>query len=76
MQEAHLRPGNAVQIIGKVNPDLSVRVFSALDLGAGVGKFQHPTFGMRFVMIVAWFFDLKYQSLTLVSQTSESVRMS
>lgn len=42
MQEAHLRPGNAVQIIGKVNPDLSVRVLSALDLGTGVGMFQRP----------------------------------
>lgn len=42
VQEAHLRTGNAVQIIGKVNPDLSIRVFSALDLGAGVGMLYCP----------------------------------
>ncbi|KAL2290483.1 hypothetical protein FJTKL_15570 [Diaporthe vaccinii] len=38
-REAHLSNGNAVQIIGKVNPDLSIRVLSSLDLGAGVGTF-------------------------------------
>lgn len=37
VQEAHLKPGNATQIIGKVNPDLSIRVLSALDLGPHVG---------------------------------------
>lgn len=37
VQEAHLAPGNAAQIIGKVNPDLSIRVLSALDLGPSVG---------------------------------------
>lgn len=37
MQEAHLSNGNAVQIIGKVNADLSIRALSSLDLGAGVG---------------------------------------
>ncbi|KAF3770939.1 replication factor A protein 3 [Cryphonectria parasitica EP155] len=35
-REAHLSPGSAAQIIGKVNPDLSVRVLSAMDLGNGV----------------------------------------
>ncbi|KKY36282.1 putative dna replication factor a subunit ssb3 [Diaporthe ampelina] len=42
-REAHLSNGNAVQIIGKVNPDLSVRVLSSLDLGTGVdlGVYQH-----------------------------------
>lgn len=29
--------GNAAQIIGKVNPDLSVKVYNALDLGTNVG---------------------------------------
>ncbi|KAJ0117139.1 replication factor A protein 3 [Diaporthe amygdali] len=43
MQEAHLSNGNAVQIIGKVNPDLSIRALSSLDLGAGVdlNVYQH-----------------------------------
>ncbi|KAL1881872.1 hypothetical protein Daus18300_000926 [Diaporthe australafricana] len=42
-REAHLSSGNAVQIIGKVNPDLSIRVLSSLDLGAGVdlSVYQH-----------------------------------
>lgn len=39
LQEAHLSNGNAVQIIGKVNPDLSIRALNSLDLGAGVGTF-------------------------------------
>lgn len=29
--------GNAAQIIGRVNPDLSVKVYNALDLGNNVG---------------------------------------
>lgn len=29
--------GNGAQIIGKVNPDLSVKVYNALDLGDDVG---------------------------------------
>ena len=41
-QEAHLAAGNGVQIIGKVNPDLSVKVLSSLDLGTGVGKGRSP----------------------------------
>ncbi|PNY29306.1 Uncharacterized protein TCAP_00775 [Tolypocladium capitatum] len=35
-RDAHLTNGNAVQIIGKVNPDLSIKVLSSRDLGAGV----------------------------------------
>ncbi|KAK4193067.1 replication factor A protein 3 [Podospora australis] len=35
-RDAHLSAGNGVQIIGKVNPDLSIRVLSSLDLGTGV----------------------------------------
>ncbi|KAK1760751.1 replication factor A protein 3 [Echria macrotheca] len=35
-REAHLSAGNGVQIIGKVNPDLSIKVLSSLDLGTGV----------------------------------------
>lgn len=41
-QDAHLSSGNAVQIIGKVNPDLSIRVLSSLDLGTNVGKDDSP----------------------------------
>ncbi|KAK3373710.1 replication factor A protein 3 [Lasiosphaeria ovina] len=35
-RECHLAAGNGVQIIGKVNPDLSVKVLSSLDLGTNV----------------------------------------
>lgn len=41
-QEAHLLAGNAAQIIGKVNPDLSIKVLSSMDLGTKVGKSSHP----------------------------------
>lgn len=42
-QESHLVPGNGVQIIGKVQPDLSVKVLNSIDLGTGVGKRPLPT---------------------------------
>ncbi|AEO62794.1 996ebf02-ac72-46be-8974-b6870bd585cb [Thermothielavioides terrestris] len=35
-REAHLSAGNGVQLIGKVNPDLSIKVLSSMDLGTGV----------------------------------------
>jgi len=35
-REAHLTPGNFAQVIGKVNPDLSVKVLNSLDLGSNV----------------------------------------
>ncbi|KAJ8130847.1 hypothetical protein O1611_g2777 [Lasiodiplodia mahajangana] len=41
--ESHLMAGNAAQIIGRVNPDLSVKVYNALDLGnniVGLPDFQ------------------------------------
>ncbi|TRX88661.1 hypothetical protein FHL15_010427 [Xylaria flabelliformis] len=34
--ETHLMAGNGAQIIGKVNPDLSVKVYNAKDLGSNV----------------------------------------
>ncbi|KAI1420159.1 replication factor A protein 3-domain-containing protein [Xylaria sp. FL1777] len=34
--ESHLMAGNGAQIIGRVNPDLSVKVYNALDLGSNV----------------------------------------
>ncbi|KAL1872305.1 hypothetical protein VTK73DRAFT_1615 [Phialemonium thermophilum] len=35
-RDAHVSVGNAVQIIGKVNPDLSIKVLSSVDLGTNV----------------------------------------
>ncbi|RYP07064.1 hypothetical protein DL764_002755 [Monosporascus ibericus] len=35
-RDVHLTPGNGVQVIGKVNPDFSVKVLSGQDLGDNV----------------------------------------
>ncbi|KAK3326503.1 replication factor A protein 3 [Apodospora peruviana] len=35
-RDSHLAAGSGVQLIGKVNPDLSVKVLSSMDLGTGV----------------------------------------
>lgn len=35
-RESHLANDNAAQVIGKVNPDLSIKVLSAKDLGPNV----------------------------------------
>lgn len=36
-QDAHLTLNNAVEIIGKVHPDLSVKVLQAMDFGPNIG---------------------------------------
>ncbi|RFU71819.1 replication factor a 3, partial [Trichoderma arundinaceum] len=41
-RDAHLANGNAAQVIGKVNPDLSIKALSARDVGAGVGHGFSP----------------------------------
>jgi len=38
-----LSKGNGVQVIGKVNPDLSIKALSTLDLGTEVGEFWSKT---------------------------------
>ncbi|KAF3063737.1 Replication factor A protein 3 [Daldinia childiae] len=35
-RDCHLMVGNGAQIIGKVNPDLSIKVLNAVDLGSNV----------------------------------------
>ncbi|KAL9045485.1 MAG: hypothetical protein Q9214_001476 [Letrouitia sp. 1 TL-2023] len=35
-RDAHLTPHNAVEVIGKVQPDLSVKVFQAMDFGGNI----------------------------------------
>ncbi|KAI1496749.1 replication factor A protein 3 [Biscogniauxia marginata] len=35
-RESHLMAGNGAQIIGKVNPDLTIKVYNAMDLGNNV----------------------------------------
>ncbi|CAI0653989.1 unnamed protein product [Colletotrichum noveboracense] len=35
-RDVHLTNGNGAQIVGKVNPDLSIKVLSSRDLGSGV----------------------------------------
>lgn len=39
LQEAHLTNGNGAQVIGKVNPDLTIKALSSTDLGPDVGMF-------------------------------------
>lgn len=34
--------GNAVEIVGKVQPDLSVKVYQAVDFGTSIGKLVLP----------------------------------
>lgn len=43
-QESHLTNGNIVQVIGKVNPDLTVKVLNSKDLGPDVGKSHNKIF--------------------------------
>ncbi|KLU92728.1 hypothetical protein MAPG_11630 [Magnaporthiopsis poae ATCC 64411] len=35
-RDSHLLVGNAAQLIGKVNPDLSIKVLTSTDLGSNV----------------------------------------
>ncbi|KAI1818121.1 replication factor A protein 3 [Poronia punctata] len=35
-RESHLMAGNGAQIIGRVNPDMSIKVYNAIDLGSNV----------------------------------------
>lgn len=35
-RDCHLMVGNGAQVIGKVNPDLTVKVLNAIDLGSNV----------------------------------------
>lgn len=45
-QDSHLTVGNAIEIVGKVNQDLSVKVLKATDMGTGFGKYilsQHTS---------------------------------
>lgn len=36
-QDSHLALNNAVEVVGKVQQDLSIRVFQATDFGTGIG---------------------------------------
>lgn len=39
MQDSHLTVGNAIEIVGKVNQDLSIKVLQATDMGLNLGTF-------------------------------------
>ena len=39
-RDSHLTVGHAVEIVGKVNQDLSVKVLKATDMGLGLGEFS------------------------------------
>lgn len=36
-QDAHLQLNNAVEVVGKVQQDLSIKVFQATDFGSNIG---------------------------------------
>ena len=36
----HLHPTNAVEVVGKVNPDLSIQMFTFIDFGNNIGLLQ------------------------------------
>ena len=38
-QDCHLALNNAVEVVGKVQQDLSIRVFQATDFGTGIGRY-------------------------------------
>ncbi len=40
VQDSHLTLNNAVEVIGKVNPDLTVKVLSATDFGNNLGRYK------------------------------------
>jgi hypothetical protein len=40
MQDSHLTLNNAVEVVGKVQHDLTVKVFQAMDFGPNIGMFQ------------------------------------
>lgn len=41
MQDSHLTINNAVEIVGKVQPDLSIKVFQATDFGDNIGMLKY-----------------------------------
>lgn len=41
MQDSHLTINNAVEIVGKVQPDLSIKVFQATDFGDNIGMLRY-----------------------------------
>lgn len=50
MQDSHLTVNNAVEVVGKVQPDLSIKVFQATNFGDNIGMFSHLP------QIVSWSF--------------------
>ncbi|KAI1475406.1 hypothetical protein F4774DRAFT_429095 [Daldinia eschscholtzii] len=46
-RDCHLMVGNGAQIIGKVNPDLSVKVLNAVDLGPNTSKYVKTLLMLR-----------------------------
>ncbi|KAL6849062.1 hypothetical protein ACO1O0_008592 [Amphichorda felina] len=53
-RDAHLANGNAAQVIGKVNPDLSIKVLNSKDLGPGVDHgplLSQPAYSPRVAMV-------------------------
>lgn len=40
LQDSHLQVGHAVEIVGKVTNELSVKMLASTDFGTGIGAFS------------------------------------
>ncbi|KAK7420205.1 hypothetical protein QQX98_002858 [Neonectria punicea] len=49
--EAHLANGNSAQVIGKVNPDLSIKAWSSRDLGGSVDHGPYEPYNSQVAMV-------------------------
>ncbi|KAK7419728.1 hypothetical protein QQZ08_010741 [Neonectria magnoliae] len=49
--EAHLANGNSAQVIGKVNPDLSIKAWSSRDLGSSVGYGPYEPYNSQVAVV-------------------------
>lgn len=43
-KDAHLQMGNAAEVVGKVQSDLTVRAYQATDFGSNIGKRKDSNF--------------------------------
>jgi len=51
-QDSNLKIGNAVEIVGKVNPDFTVKVLTSTDFGENLGRCCPPGGGVVVVVMV------------------------
>jgi hypothetical protein len=52
LQDSHLTVGHAVEVIGKVDQNLHVKVQAATDFGTSIGTFFSLVFGCEGMLVV------------------------